>query len=312
MGTCPAHISLCSAMALTTKLTALTAQLASVQEENDTIRGRYLELEEAWQGMIDENKAVHEKNVELRDTLEASQAQCKQLEAEKACLEGTVCDLEGNVCSLTDQLNTANATLRDEQLHAGRTNVLADTLRRESMNLDLEGRKLRTDWEDKAHNLKKAEEDRDHFKAELHQLAEQYAKMVDDLSFCVLDYQVKTSSTQVVNKEGQYELLSTYLNRVYDNQETTNDKYKRLGASNRLRSPGVNTDVQYIQATVPERLVPSLMSPNAITRPIEDVPTSNNACSWADATRDTTRAAPLSPNGRLLAVPQGQPQWNRY
>merc|ERR1712195_207234 len=69
--------SLCSAMALTTKLTALTAQLASVQEENDTIRGRYLELEEAWQGMIDENKAVHEKNVELRDTLEASQAQCK-------------------------------------------------------------------------------------------------------------------------------------------------------------------------------------------------------------------------------------------
>merc|ERR1711865_3345 len=155
MGTRPRTFSLCSAMALTTKLTALTAQLASVQEENDTIRGRYLELEEAWQGMIDENKAVHEKNVELRDTLEASQAQCKQLEAEKACLEGTVCDLEGNVCSLTDQLNCANATLRDEQLHAGRTNVLADTLRRESMNLDLEGRKLRTDWEDKAHNLKK-------------------------------------------------------------------------------------------------------------------------------------------------------------
>ena len=30
-----------------------------------------------------------------------------------------------------------------------RTQVLADTLRRESMNLDLEGRKLRTDWEDK-------------------------------------------------------------------------------------------------------------------------------------------------------------------
>ena len=91
---------------------SLRARCDRVSAQNDTIRGRYLELEEAWQGMIDENKAVHEKNVELRDTLEvrrsthfcshaaasdrvlvrqASQAQCKQLEAEKACLEGTVC-----------------------------------------------------------------------------------------------------------------------------------------------------------------------------------------------------------------------------
>merc|ERR1711865_457530 len=286
--------SLCSAMALTTKLTALTAQLASVQEENDTIRGRYLELEEAWQGMIDENKAVHEKNVELRD-----------------CLEAKIAELENSAVSMAQQLESANATLRDEQLSNGRTNVLADTLRRESMNLDLEGRKLRTDWEDKVYDLNKAEEERDHFKAELSQLSEQYAKMVDDLSFCVLDYQVKTSSTQVVNQNGQYELLSTYLNRIHDQQETTNDKYKKLGEQNRLRSPK-NAGVPYIQASVPERLIPSLMSPNANTRPVEDLPCSNNAVSWADATRDTTQAAPLSPNGRLMPVETGKPGWNRY
>merc|ERR1712028_229374 len=311
MGTRPRTFSLCSAMALTTKLTALTAQLASVQEENDTIRGRYLELEEAWQGMIDENKAVHEKNVELRDSLEASGAANKALSSDKACLEAKIAELENSAVSMAQQLESANATLRDEQLSNGRTNVLADTLRRGSMNLDLEGRKLRTDWEDKVYNLNKAEEERDHFKAELHQLSEQYAKMVDDLSFCVLDYQVKTSSTQVVNQNGQYELLSTYLNRIHDQQETTNDKYKKLGEQNRLRSPK-NAGVPYIQASVPERLIPSLMSPNANTRPVEDLPCSNNAVSWADATRDTTQAAPLSPNGRLMPVETGKPGWNRY
>ena len=58
------------------------------------------------------------------------------------------------------------------------------------MNLDAEGRKLREDWDAKVHALSKAEQDRDHFKAELHQLSEQYAQLVDDLSFCVTDYQV--------------------------------------------------------------------------------------------------------------------------
>jgi chromosome segregation ATPase len=300
-------------MALTTKLTALTAQLASVQEENDTIRGRYLELEQAWQGMIDENKAVHEKNVELRDSLEASQAHCEQLEAEKKILQGQLTGMEGQVSSLTEQLDTASATLRDEQLNVGRTNVLADTLRRESMNLDLEGRKLRADWEGKTHNLKKAEEERDHFKAELHQLAEQYAKMVDDLSFCVMDRTVKTSSTQVVNKDGQYELLSTYLNRIYDNQETTNDKYKRIGELRRLRSPGRNEDMPYIQRSDIVGNVATLLSPNSKTRPVED----NNAANYDDAvllelTRDKVKAAPLSPNGRLMPVSPGKPDWNRY
>merc|ERR1712072_86186 len=295
-----------NAMALTEKLGALASQLAAVQEENDTIRGRYLELEDAWQGMIDENKAVHAKNVLLQEQLEAAQSGGTQLETDKAELQKEVGGLQADVARMTGELEAAQNALKEEQLNLGNANVQSDTLRRESMNLDAEGRKLRQSWEEKVYNLKKAEEDRDHFKAELHQLAEQYAKLVDDLSFCVMDYQVKTSSTQVLNKEGKYELLATYLNRIYDAQETTNDKYKRLGELNRSRSP-------YIQTTVPERLVPSLVSPNANTNPAADEPSKENAISWAASHRLPTVSTPLSPNGRMLrpTEPGTKPSWNK-
>eukprot|EP00658_Telonema_sp_P-2_P002597 TRINITY_DN10977_c0_g1_i13.p1 TRINITY_DN10977_c0_g1~~TRINITY_DN10977_c0_g1_i13.p1 ORF type:complete len:313 (-),score=94.44 TRINITY_DN10977_c0_g1_i13:460-1398(-) len=294
-------------MALTSKLSALTSQLANVQAENDTIRARYLELEEAWQGMIDENKSVHDKNVELQQLLQESRAQNAQIETDKSGLQSEIAGLEGQVSNLTEELKRNTETLRDEELKLGSEKVVSDTLRREAMNFDNEGRKLRQDWEDKVNSLKKAQEDRDHFKAELHQLSEQYKGLVDDLSFCVLDYQVKTSSTQVLTKSGKYELLSTYLNRIYDQQEATNEKYKKLGEVNRSRSP-------YIETTVPECLVPSLLSPNANTQPVDDKPTDQNAMSWADAHRSAPTACPLSPNGRLLPVtpPNKKPGWNKY
>lgn len=273
--------------------------------QNDTIRERYVELEEAWQGMIDENKAVHTRNLELRDQLEAEQAAHNKTREEKQAVENQVQGLNDRVASLTDQLKTTTEQLRQEQLNVGNGNILSDTLRRESMNLDAEGRKLREDWDAKVHALSKAEQDRDHFKAELHQLSEQYAQLVDDLSFCVTDYQVKTSSTQVMNKQGQYELLSTYLNRIYDQQETTNDKYKKLGQFNRSRSP-------YIDTTVPERLIPATLSPNAVTRPVADAPNKDNAISWVESQRATLTGAPLSPNGRLLPVSTGKPGWNKF
>merc|ERR1711966_543137 len=115
-------------MALPNKLSSLAGQLASVQEENDTIRGRYLELESAWQGMIDENKAVHEKNIELRDALEASRAQNAELETEKAGLAEEVAALKAGACDLEQQLAAAKETLREEQLSVGKSNVMADTL----------------------------------------------------------------------------------------------------------------------------------------------------------------------------------------
>jgi chromosome segregation ATPase len=293
-------------MALTGKLSALASQLAAVQEENDTIRGRYLELEDAWQGMIDENKAVHQQNGDLKLELEAERGVVESLTDDMAELEHQVQALQAENANASAALSAAQEELKAEQLMVGNANVQADTLRRESMNLDVEGRKLRQSWEEKVYNLKKAEEDRDHFKAELHQLAEQYAQLVDDLSFCVLDYQVKTSSTQVLNRDGKYELLASYLNRIYDAQETTNDKYKKLGAINRPKN--------YIDASVPERLVPAVLSPNANTNPAADQPSVANAVSWTEAHRQPATTTPLSPNGRMLRpTPEGaRPGWNKY
>lgn len=75
-----------------------------------------------------------------------------------------VTGLQADVARLTGELEAAKEALKEEQLKLGDANVQSDTLRRESMNLDTEGRKLRQSWEEKVYNLKKAEEDRDHFK----------------------------------------------------------------------------------------------------------------------------------------------------
>ena len=89
--------------------------------------------------------------------------------------------LQADVARMTGELEAAQNALKEEQLNLGNANVQSDTLRRESMNLDAEGRKLRQSWEEKVptcrvaspsisgrqvYNLKKAEEDRDHFKVE--------------------------------------------------------------------------------------------------------------------------------------------------
>ena len=68
------------------------------------------------------------------------------------------------------------------------------------------------------------------------QLAAQYGDLVEKLSFVVMDYTVRTSATMVQGKDGM-EPLSTYLNRVYDEQEMTNAKFARIGAINVARQP---------------------------------------------------------------------------
>merc|ERR1719197_108610 len=78
--------SLASTPGLRGKLSDLASQLARVQDENDAIRQRYLELEDAWTSMGDENAAlvkrvaalesklgeVHSSFLESRDLAEAT------------------------------------------------------------------------------------------------------------------------------------------------------------------------------------------------------------------------------------------------
>lgn len=210
------------------KLSELAGQLASVQNENEAIRGRYLELEDAWQGMIEENKRVHSANMELREALAACEESSAAKSNKIAAQDDQIAILQAQLERLTASEKRAQSDLREEQLILGKKNVELDHLRRESMNLDMEGRKLREDWDDKVYKLAKAEEARDHYKAELQKLATQYADLVEKLSFVTMDYQVRTSSAMVQTGEGSFELLSTYLNKLYDQQETANARYAQL------------------------------------------------------------------------------------
>merc|ERR1711865_799147 len=61
--------SLAATPGLRGKLTDLSSQLARVQDENDLIRQRYLELEDAWQAMGEENNNLKRKNATLESVL---------------------------------------------------------------------------------------------------------------------------------------------------------------------------------------------------------------------------------------------------
>lgn len=309
------------------KLSELAGQLSSVQQENDAIRARYLELEDAWQGMIEENKALHGTNNELRNQLQAEE---KRANEAKEMLEGAMAEnaaLKAQVDALTASEAKAVADLKEEQLILGKKNIEVDLLRRECMSFDMEGRRLREDWDDKVYKLSKAEEARDHYKSELNKLAGQYGDLVEKLSFVVMDYQVRTSTTQVKTKEGGTELLSTYLNKVYDEQEAANAKYAQLGMINRQRlgavSPSSLAAVNVATDTVPlpvntTPLMPTLLSPSAEAVAVARAAAYNSvaASKWTERVKVQANNSPKSPNGRVapknIEQPAGKPGWNKY
>merc|ERR1711934_1172692 len=55
-----------SAPTLKNSLSDLASQLSKIQDENDTIRKRYLELEDAWQRLGAENKELRSENSDLK------------------------------------------------------------------------------------------------------------------------------------------------------------------------------------------------------------------------------------------------------
>merc|ERR1711990_1394111 len=138
-----ARTGMMTAPGLKGKLSELAGQLAAVQNENEAIRGRYLELEDAWQGMIEENKRVHATNDELREQLSNAEAANAEKDASIEALTSKVTALAQELARNKDSAKKAVNDLKEEQLVLGKKNVEADMLRRESMTLDMEGRKLR-------------------------------------------------------------------------------------------------------------------------------------------------------------------------
>ena len=83
--------------------------------------------------------------------------------------------LEDEIAALRQELEQKNEALREEQLLVGEKNVEIGRLNRECATLDVEGRKLRDDWDDKVYLLQRVEQEREYFQCALHALAGQYS-----------------------------------------------------------------------------------------------------------------------------------------
>merc|ERR1719473_2223250 len=79
--------SLASTPGLRGKLSDLASQLARVQDENDAIRQRYLELEDAWTSMGDENGALVKRVAALEAELAEKTHSCSTAQTLNKSLE---------------------------------------------------------------------------------------------------------------------------------------------------------------------------------------------------------------------------------
>lgn len=222
----------------------LASQLSKIQDENDTIRQRYLELEDAWQtqgAVIEElraeNKYLKDDNEQKTTALAKAEALVKNLEAK----------LEDVHSSFLEQRNLAEgtkATLISEQVELGRKTKEADLLRRESVTQESELRKLREAWNEREARVSRLEEQRNFYEEQLSQLAEAYQVLVDKVSHVAGDYGMQQAPTQV-RVGGGYEVLSNYLGQVFDEKDEVSLKYSRFGNSQAALSPARPAYAQY-------------------------------------------------------------------
>jgi len=230
--------SLSATPGLRGKLTDLSAQLARVQDENDVIRQRYSELEDAWQAMGDENNSLKRQN----DTLTAELYDKASALDDAQNLGAQMKDkLEQTHASFLQQRDLAAETkqmLISEQLEMSKKTQEAGLLRRESVSQETELRKLREAWNEREARMSRLEEQRAFYEQELTALGTSYQGLVDKLSFVVSDYSVRTTPIQV-RVGGGYELLSNYLNRVFEEQDAIARRFARLEKipSSPTRSP---------------------------------------------------------------------------
>lgn len=212
---------------LRNSLSDLASQLSKIQDENDTIRQRYLDLEDAWQTLGVECKQLREENADLRAD---NSKKTKELEEARAVVKTLEAKLDEVHASFVEQRNLAEdtkQTLVSEQLELGKKTKESDLLRRESVTQEAELRKLREAWNERESRIARLEEQRNFYEQQLSQLGESYQALVDKLSFVVSDHSVRTAPLQV-RVGGGYEVLSNYLNRVFEEQDAIATRYQRM------------------------------------------------------------------------------------
>lgn len=209
------------------KLSELAGQLAAVQNENEAVRGRYLELEKGWQDVLDENAAVYTMNEELKDKLARSEAIVCEKDTTIQTLQAKVKQLEHEAKKQNGIARRCVDELKEEQMVLGKKNLECNALRNETVNLDMEGRKLRTDWDDKVLRLAQTEEACDLYKIELHRLGVAYTDLVEKLSFATS--WANAPSKDLVQGPRGTEALKDFLDRIYKEQDMMSSKYRHLG-----------------------------------------------------------------------------------
>jgi chromosome segregation ATPase len=201
--------------------------LSKIQDENDTIRQRYLELEDAWQSLGAECKQLREENADLKAENATKTAELTEARAVVASLEEKLNDVHASFVEQRNLAEDTKQTLVTEQLELGKKTKESDLLRRESVSQENELRKLREAWNEREARVARLEEQRTFYETQLAELGEEYQAMVDRLSFVASDYNVRTAPLQV-RVGGGYEVLSNYLNRAFEEQNHIATQYKRL------------------------------------------------------------------------------------
>jgi len=216
--------SLASTPGLKGKLSDLASQLARVQDENDSIRQRYLELEDAWTTMGDENAALQKRVVSLDYDLDDKSSALDTSLSLNSTLETKLEEVHKTFLHQRTLAEETKQTLISEQLELGKKTKESDLLRRETMSQETELRKLRDAWNERESRLQRVEGQRDFYEQQLGQLGEAYQGLVDKLQFVVADQSVRTAPLQV-RVGGSYEVLGNYLGKVFNDESGKPKKY---------------------------------------------------------------------------------------
>jgi chromosome segregation ATPase len=93
----------------------------------------------------------------------------------KQAVEAQNAPLHEEAAALRKELEESEEALREERSQGCAREMEIERLSRECATLDVEGRKLRDDWDDKVSMLTAAEQERDYWHTALHALAGQYS-----------------------------------------------------------------------------------------------------------------------------------------
>jgi len=221
---------------LKNSLSDLASQLSKIQDENDTIRKRYLELEDAWQRLGAENKELRSENSDLKADNAAKTEALAKAQAQVQALQGQLNEVHESFLQQRNLADGTKKTLVSEQIELGKKTKESDLLRRENVSQEVELRALRESWDERESRIGRLEEQRNFYEEQLSQLAEAYQILVDRVSHVSADYGVKEAPVQV-RVGGGYEMLSSYLGKTMDAQQEAASNYQRFAASKPMMSP---------------------------------------------------------------------------